>query len=114
MYSCSPVIPAPQEDKTEDHKFKTSLGDLESDPVSKVISRQRQEDQQFKAILATQGVLRWDESYETLSQKGERRKRRGGGRGRDERKPVNQPATTKHGLERWLTSLEHLLLSQRT
>lgn len=100
MYSCSPVIPAPQEDKTEDHKFKTSLGDLESDPVSKVISRQRQEDQQFKAILATQGVLRWDESHETLSQKGERRKRRGGGRGKDERKPVNQSATTKHGLER--------------
>lgn len=92
MYSCSPVIPAPQEDKTEDHKFKTSLGDLESDPVSKVISRQRQEDQQFKAILATQGVLRWDESYETLSQKGERRKRRGeGGEGMKGNQSTSQP-----------------------
>ena len=36
MCSCSPVMPAPQEDKREDHKFKISLGDLESDPVLKV------------------------------------------------------------------------------
>jgi hypothetical protein len=60
----SPVIPAFQEDKF-------SLGDPESDPVAKdqAVSRQRQENQHFKAILSYIGILGQTELEETLSQK---------------------------------------------